>query len=460
MKEEDASPLRNAYKVRSFQNAIKAIAQLDHDLASGADALKLNGIGSSIAFRIDLFLEGKEYDPAKHDVALERRKHAVANLRKLPGLGATTARQLYEAGCTSLAQLREPRFFEMLLPHQRINFLYAEHLEKPLTRAEAESIVAFIHEHISSKFEIIITDAYRRDSPTLPHLSLLLLHPAHIHIPLPAPTAHTRPRSLLRGNARNPFHTAYQRRPVRLASRLLQDVVRPLEDAGLLAAALGASPARWAGVAVRPGAGGRWKEVGERLRDVRARRGGYCRLELSMAPWGARGAALLALTGDVDFWRMMRDKAAGLDMHLNEYGLWRWQAKPRDGSAPHTPVAAEPASEVQAKARAPAYECDYDFDDAEWAGYGNGYGGASAGASGGASKGKGKGTGKGKGKDVEKDKARGKEAEDAQEENGYWELVESESEERIFDALGMEYVPPERRNFVFLRDKPPKKAIA
>lgn len=44
----------------------------------------------------------------------------------------------------------------------------------------------------------------------------------------------------------------------------------------------------------------------------------------------SRGAALLALTGDIEFNRDTRAKAVQLGMHLNEFGLWRWQTKDND----------------------------------------------------------------------------------------------------------------------------------
>lgn len=43
-----------------------------------------------------------------------------------------------------------------------------------------------------------------------------------------------------------------------------------------------------------------------------------------MIPVKSRGAALLALTGDIEFNRDLRADASKLGMHLNEYGLWRW----------------------------------------------------------------------------------------------------------------------------------------
>lgn len=38
----------------------------------------------------------------------------------------------------------------------------------------------------------------------------------------------------------------------------------------------------------------------------------------------SRGAALLALTGDTDFNRDLRIRASKIGLHLNEYGMWRW----------------------------------------------------------------------------------------------------------------------------------------
>jgi DNA polymerase beta len=35
-------------------------------------------------------------------------------------------------------------------------------------------------------------------------------------------------------------------------------------------------------------------------------------------------------------------------------------------------------------------------------------------------------------------------------EDGYWELVKSESEQEILEELALEYVEPERRNFGFV----------
>jgi DNA polymerase beta len=44
-------------------------------------------------------------------------------------------------------------------------------------------------------------------------------------------------------------------------------------------------------------------------------------------PTKSSGAALLALTGDVEFNKDIRMRAIERGLHLNEFGLWRWQGE-------------------------------------------------------------------------------------------------------------------------------------
>jgi len=41
----------------------------------------------------------------------------------------------------------------------------------------------------------------------------------------------------------------------------------------------------------------------------------------------SRGSGLLALTGDANFFRHLRNKAHKLGLYLNEYGLWKWNPR-------------------------------------------------------------------------------------------------------------------------------------
>lgn len=116
---------------------------------------------------------------------------------------------------------------------------------------------------------------------------------------------------------------------------------------------------------------------------------------------------MLALTGDAEFVAALRIAATKLGMYLNEYGLWRWHPNrrtqgPRDDADAGVDVESELTRE-------------------------------------------------------ESTKEESAEEESAKEEgeSGYWELIQAESEAAIFEELGMPWVPPEKRNFGFLKETRP-----
>ncbi|KAH9172064.1 hypothetical protein EDB89DRAFT_1851657 [Lactarius sanguifluus] len=390
-------------KCAPFQVALAAIYEHNKPIRSGKEAIKLRGIGLGIANRIDFFLQGKEYASEKQAKA---RLLAVEAFQKIPGIGVRTATNLVNAGATSDSDLHLPKYADLLSPSQKVNFMYRDHLTRPVSRSTAEEITAFIRDHISTNFEVHLTGAYRRDAPDLPDVTILLHHRQHIHIPQPPPpepdapdNPRPTPRVYTRGKPPMPFFQVNPPAVSRQTSPLLQGVVRPLEAAALLAAPITSGPYRWRGVALLPlrlgqpaEPGGDWQDVGDRLRDLRAVRGTYVRLDLRrvhLAPLRSRGAAQLALTGDEEFVRIARLAAARHGMHLDEYGLWCW----------HAPA------EAALEARSP----DDDDDDNDICA-------------------------------------------------GYWELVEGENEKRILDELALGFVPPARRNFRFLAG--PKRASA
>jgi hypothetical protein len=65
----------------------------------------------------------------------------------------------------------------------------------------------------------------------------------------------------------------------------------------------------------------------------------------SFSSMKSRGAALLSLTGDVEFNRHIRSRALELGLHLNEYGLWRWEGE-GDGNGYWALLKAETEEEI------------------------------------------------------------------------------------------------------------------
>ncbi|KAI0312060.1 hypothetical protein OF83DRAFT_692087 [Amylostereum chailletii] len=381
-KEEDTSSERNAYKVRSFNLAIAAISQLDKPLLSGQEAMKLRGIGRGIAERIDLYLQGTDFS-SRHEEAALHNSRLITMLQSVQGLGPHTAAKLVDAGVQSLADLSKPKYFKLMTSSQRIGLVYAEHLAQPVTREEAETVVDFIRDHISSRFSVELMGSYRRGASSMSDIDVLLTHPSVVHVPTPSRLpSHPRPN----GRRLIPFNenVTESERMANPSSHVFPlDVIRPLEDAGLLAATFSFSAKQWQGVVLLPprlpkSTG--WDSVGERISAIRTCKGTFRRLELTLAPIKSHGAAKLALTGDVEFVRSARLAAIKQGLHLNEYGLWRWNPADPSDTSPPTPKSA-----------------------------------------------------------------------------GYWELLESEDEDAILEALNMGPVSPERRNFSFLLRKLPKR---
>lgn len=248
----------------------------------------------------------------------------------------------------------------------------------------------------------------RRELANASSISILLSHPSVVHVPVPS-----RAKSPPVGSGRTspPFSDIASRYSISPLSNgtkhestfaLAQDAVRPLEDVGLIAATLVSQTRRWSGVAALPTreSDGQWGNMGERLRDIRHRRGRFVSLTLSLAPVKSLGAARLFLTGDDDLLRAARTAAMRQGLFLNEYGLWRWVP------GPHAPPGQIFPDRPAVGRGLAAWTAEVHDEGLV----------------------------------------------------GNWELLEAETEEAILEQLGMGLVPPAKRNFMFLRPRPDIRA--
>ncbi|KAJ7143532.1 hypothetical protein C8R43DRAFT_953973 [Mycena crocata] len=321
-KEEEAqNPDKNPYKIRAFTSAIRIISELDHPLQSAAEAKALKGVGPGIFQRIQDFFESGHAPgvvDAKATEQLKRMRVARAELEQITGIGPVKARELVAAGCMSLEQLRTPQYMAMLSNTQRIGVTYLRHLEDRVSRLEAEAVTQFIRDVLPSKYEIIIGGSYRRGASTSSDNQLIILHPDHVHVPFPAGT----PSKLSIVPSKKPKTS--------LPSSLLQlEVVPALQSRGILAAALSSGDLKWQGIVMVPESdwstrNDQWGERQRRIAAIENGEGVYRRMDLNLVAQKSRGAALLALTGDLEFNRDLRIRASRVGMHLNEFGLWRW----------------------------------------------------------------------------------------------------------------------------------------
>ncbi|KAF8630865.1 hypothetical protein AX17_005224 [Amanita inopinata Kibby_2008] len=415
---------KNGYKLRAFSNAVKAIEQLDRPITSAKDALQLRGIGIGIADRIGDFLDATNEQPnrpwnAAHNSKKLRMRLLRDELLKLPSIGydntsffvlepgcadlsvTTTsikkAEQLIVAGCTSMADLHSRKFQPMLSKKQKVYVKYAEHLDEPITREQAETVARFIQDNLSSRYEVILAGDYRRGLDTFPVLEIILLHPEHVQMPIPDPP------QIVKESRRLAWSSASKQTYLSMAKKIpnpLHGGAMPtLYNRGLVCDVTMNGERKWCGVIRIPelvegmGADGEettvWSDKYERVRAITLGEGLFRQVNMTIAPQKARAATLLSLTGDHDFVKYIRRKAVSLGLYLDEFGLWRWHGESQAMSMP-------------------------DGDASE---------------------------------------KNGAQSEDGNGRTGgnYWELMQVSREEDIFAVLGMEYVEPARRNFAFLK---------
>ncbi|KAG1906751.1 uncharacterized protein F5891DRAFT_1003591 [Suillus fuscotomentosus] len=342
LERENTCPNRNGYKVRAFARAIEAIGALEEPVRDVAQVKKLKGVGVGIRNRIDAFLSGKDYDPeavikpsegvskskarGSSDPEAKQKNMITRSLQSVSAIGPRTAKVLVDAGCTSIGDLKTPKFFDMLSPSQQIGARYYGHLERPVERSQAELLAKFILENISCKFDVELVGSYRRGARSFLGVDIMLTHPSHVHVPTPP----SKNGSVAQGISRTRFHTSSRKLREVQDSLLLRDVVFPLESRGLVVETLSPGSKKWQGVIRLPErtVDGTWEERSQRIERIREQQGLYIRLDLNLAPVKSKGAALLALTGDKEFNIDIRTKAARLGLLLDEFGLWRWTSDP------------------------------------------------------------------------------------------------------------------------------------
>jgi len=154
-------------------------------------------------------------------------------------------------------------------------------------------------------------------------MDLIFFHPSHVHVPTPTLSS---PSNIVR--LKKSFYNSSSTLAQRAASLLVNEVVKPLEERGLLAVTRSSGARKWQGVIRVPEkCDGVWEDKGTRISGIQDVKGVFRRADFNLVPIKSRAAGLLALTGDTEFNKDLRTRASKLGMHLNEFGLWRWQTE-------------------------------------------------------------------------------------------------------------------------------------
>ncbi|KAK0441644.1 hypothetical protein EV421DRAFT_633747 [Armillaria borealis] len=402
---ERKKPAGDDQKLRAFDKAIAVLKSLDFPIRSESDALKLMRLGDSSeqgkeesadeqisTKETDKPTSAPQSDSARVIEVREGTKRIVLNeLQSVPGLGPYTARNLFEAGCTSASELHRSKFQQLLTARQKILVAYYTHLRQPVHRKEIETINDFIRIQLPSDFQTELVGSYRRNFPFSSEIDLIVLHPSFNVAPFPPP-----PEKILqfprKGRAEK-VYGIYAQKQFGSKSPLLTTVIPTLKVQGLIAREVKMSGGdKWDGIVRVPelGADGQLESLESRVNAIKRKEGKYRRLTINLVPWGCRGPALLALTGDMEFVRQVHDRADKLGLFLDGNGLWRWHGNENfDGATPLKRRRGRPPSDAKTD-----------------------------------------------------DESRGK-----------WELITQGSEKDILAELGMAYVEPSKRNYSYLLSK-------
>ncbi|KAJ3968516.1 hypothetical protein EV361DRAFT_870795 [Lentinula raphanica] len=502
---EEARPDRNRYRIRSLNKAIREIEYLDHQLVTEKDVEQLKGVSQGLKKALGKFVKmqnplsgyldlarleddepetdatsnGKDKSKDLPILKLEtpsqrarnqERARAVGDLQSVPGLGITTAKQLVHLGVESVQQLRDillkeesnkhdkptsaypsldPSIFPLsshMTKAQLVNLKYLPHLIQPVTRDEISRVLTLLRSILPSHFQIVPVGAYRRGFPISQRIDVCLFHPLFHPEAKDVPVPSSRPSiiSYAPNNHRLSLEQPERRGRVDLAFRsytfssrdksMFHNTVIPsLKSGGLVAqgdmAELSVGQWKWSGIVRVP----EWKHseevdnidqdniIGElrsgvkgetesqmeleslrsRLRALRGNTGTFRKLDLSIAPMHSRATAILCLTGDAEFVRDMKSRAKRMGMVLNEFGLWTYEEDPvkEEGEEGEENENQEKQDTSKFLSR--------------------------------------RGPGRPK----------------LKEDQGRWTLIPTPTEESLFASLGLDYVPPEKRNYSFLLSK-------
>ena len=244
-------------------------------------------------------------------------------------------------------------------------------------------------------------------------IELLIVDKSNGPVPTPPHPSTIKPTKLLKSMpVVRLTHEDYE------TSALLRDIVKPLEELGVVADATIPGVNVWQGWIRVPKKSESWESRKERLDGVQTLNGDFCPVNITYvfspepaltvyslvpssflryAPKQSQGSALLTLTGDKEYVLDCAQKAFQAGLYLNEWGLWEW----------------EPDSQSLSRFQTSDTPHENTTLGALW------------------------------GSETKADKGR-------------WIRLEAAEEEQVLAAIGGEYVLPEKRNFRFLM-KPKKR---
>ncbi|KAJ3812634.1 hypothetical protein F5876DRAFT_63804 [Lentinula aff. lateritia] len=206
---------RDRYRIRALNKAIKEVGYFGREMRDEGDVEELRGVGAEMKRELKGVVRGVGREEGLGEQGEKRRAEDQARMRSVqellgvPGLGLTTAKELVRLGVTSVEQLQhyleldataQPHPLHPLSAHltktQVTNLRYLGHILQPATRSEIGRVHGVLTGLLPAQYEVECVGAYRRGFPIAQRIDVCLFHPLfHASVrDVPTPGVGLRPR--------------------------------------------------------------------------------------------------------------------------------------------------------------------------------------------------------------------------------------------------------------------------
>lgn len=271
------------FRVKAYTNAIDTLQKSPKLISSYSDAIKLPGIGSGIASKIEEITKTSQLQQLEN-VRMSDESKLLKLFEGIHGVGAVTAAKWVAEGMTSLEDVSQRTD---LTQNQRLGLKYYDDWNTRIPRAESTlhgDYVKHLLCNIDPDVEATIGGSYRRGSETSADIDFIV----------------TKPNEGITG-----LHDIIERLWEKMeeegyAQCRLQRRVSTILLTGC------ALPAEWN------------KQITGISKPGKCRR-----IDFLLVPWEERGAAMIYFTGNNEFNKKLRFRAQKRGMVLSGFGLFK-----------------------------------------------------------------------------------------------------------------------------------------
>ena len=173
---------KNIFRARAYRTAIRAIENCNHQVTSGEDVKKLNGIGPKTAAKIQEILDtGKLHQVDDLGENKLEKSRVITAFTNVWGIGAVRANELWDAGARTIDDLCKKKYQDYLTDNQKVGVKYYHDLLKRVPRKDVDEIsktisatLRDIQNEYGWKIKMRVCGSYRRRCETCGDMDVLL----------------------------------------------------------------------------------------------------------------------------------------------------------------------------------------------------------------------------------------------------------------------------------------------